>query len=57
MNERQQDHTPGGQQNQQGNQNVDRQQNQQNREQQDSKRDPAPDELNNTDEANADQQR
>jgi hypothetical protein len=56
MNERQQDQTPGGQQNQQGNQNVDRQQNQQPREQQDPQG-GSPDELDNQDEGNVDQQR
>ncbi len=56
MNERQQDQTPGGQQNQQGNQNVDRQQNQQPREQQNPQGDRAPDEQNDNDGANADQE-
>lgn len=57
MNERQQDQTPGGQQNQQGNQNVDRQQNQQPREQQHPQGDRAPDELGDQDEGDAGQQR
>lgn len=45
MNERQQDQTSGGQQNQQGNQNVDRQQNQQPREQQNPQGGTTPDEI------------
>lgn len=57
MNERQQDQTPGGQQNQQGNRNVDQQQNQQRREQQNPQGDRAPDELNDKNEGDADQQR
>ena len=57
MNERDQHQTPGGQQTQQGNQNVDRQQNQQPREQQDPQGGRGPDELTDQDEGDADQQR
>lgn len=57
MNEREQNQTPGGQQNQQGNQNIDRQQNQQPREQQHPQGERDTNDLTDQDEGDVDQQR